>query len=147
MPEPSYRLQRHQGVNTLQLYKIPLRWLIVERLAGPLIEHSLTWRFGNWLFAWADARYQLVHDIPIDDEDLSLIDPEWHRIWTEEDEEARDEGQRHFAPYGSYAASCGVEVPRGEPSYFGGIEGSGRFTDRRDQTTCPECRAMFRGPR
>lgn len=90
MPEPSYRLQRHQGVNTLQLYKIPLRWLIVESLAEPLIRHSLTWRFGNWLFAEADARYQLVHSVVIDDDTLAVIDPEWHRIWTEEDEETTD---------------------------------------------------------
>jgi hypothetical protein len=92
MSEPSYRLQRHRGVNTLRLYKIPLRWLIVERLACPLIEHTTTWRLGNWLFAEADARYRLVHEITISDEELALIDPEWHRIWTEEEaEEARDD--------------------------------------------------------
>jgi uncharacterized protein (DUF433 family) len=87
MPESSYRLQRHQGETTLRLYQIPLRWLIVERLAAPLIEHSLTWRLGNWFFAEADARYTLVHSIPIDDDDEEAIDAEWHRIWAEDDEE------------------------------------------------------------
>jgi hypothetical protein len=88
MPEPCYRPQRHQGVNTLVLYRIPLRWLIIERLAEPLLRYSLTWRLGNWVFAEADARYKLVKALPISDGDLAEIDPEWHRIWTEEDEEA-----------------------------------------------------------
>jgi hypothetical protein len=87
MGELSYRLQRYQGETTLRLYKIPLRWLIVEHLAGPLIEHSWTWRLGNWLFAEADARYRFVASLPISDGDVAVIDPEWHQIWSEEDEE------------------------------------------------------------
>jgi len=87
MGELSYRLQRYQGETTLRLYKIPLRWLIVEHLAGPLIEHSWTWRLGNWLFAEADARYEFVASLPVDDEDVAVIDPEWHRVWSEEDAE------------------------------------------------------------
>jgi len=58
MAEPCYRLQRHQGTTTLRLDKIPLRWVLVEHIAGPLIEHSLTWRLGNWLYAEADAQEQ-----------------------------------------------------------------------------------------
>jgi hypothetical protein len=87
MAEPCYRLQRHQGVTTLRLYQIPLRWLLVERIAEHLLRHSRTWRFANWLFAEADARYELVHSIPVADEDVAVIDPEWHRIWSEEDAE------------------------------------------------------------
>lgn len=108
MGELSYRLQRYQGETTLRLYKIPLRWLIVEHLAGPLIEHSWTWRLGNWLFAEADARYKFVASLPMDDKDVAVIAPEWHRIWAEEDaedagyvaelvpcEQCRDGGESH----------------------------------------------------
>lgn len=106
MPEPCYRLQRHQGATTLRLYQIPLRWLLVERIAGPLIEHSWTWRLGNWLMAEADARYEFVHSIPIDDVDEAAIDPEWHRIWADDD--AEDEADLSLIPAGLIESVPGI---------------------------------------
>lgn len=43
---------------------------------------------------------------------------------------------QHFAPWGSVEATCGEAVPRS----LAGI------TDRRDETTCPSCRARFTNP-
>lgn len=50
---------------------------------------------------------------------------------------------RHFAPYGSTNAACDETVPRrATPPTTGdtGIYSDPRFTTRRAETTCPECR-------
>lgn len=52
---------------------------------------------------------------------------------------------RHFAPYGSTNATCGEDIPAGAvPPIAGnsGIYSSPRFTTRRAETTCPDCRAI-----
>ncbi len=62
--------------------------------------------------------------------------------------EARDDGARHFAPYGSTNALCDETVPRSvHVDERTGEYGNDRFTVKRDRTTCPECRfRMGLGP-
>lgn len=56
-----------------------------------------------------------------------------------------DQGVRHFAPYGSTEASCGVVVPRpvAWDVKVGNYTTDTAFTVLRDETTCEACRSRF----
>lgn len=86
MAEWTFCLQRHQGETTLLLVEVPLRWLIVERLASPLLGRRLTDGIANWLFLQADRRHRLLEEITLDDEAVDAIDPDWNRLWGDDDD-------------------------------------------------------------
>lgn len=88
MSEWAFRLSRHKGETSIGFYEVPLRWLIVERIAGPMLGHRLTDGFGNWLFKQADKHYKQLDTMLADDDVVRGIDPEWVELWGEFDEDA-----------------------------------------------------------